>query len=71
MSEAVPTRRPWWKLHFSTKVVIAMVVLGLVLANVPEAVAAHIAALTRADPARRPTTDEALAAARALGVVPS
>ena len=35
MSEAVPTRRPWWKLHFSTKVVIAMVVLGLVLANVP------------------------------------
>ncbi len=39
---------------------------GLALEGVPPAVAEHLAALTRADPARRPSGEEALARARAL-----
>lgn len=35
MTEPDKRRRPWWKLHFSTKVVIAVVVIGLIFANVP------------------------------------
>lgn len=41
MSASTPSR-PWWKLHFSTKVVIAIVVIGLVLANVPAQEIVHV-----------------------------
>lgn len=34
--------RPWWKLHFSTKVVIAVVVVGLILLNVPGQQVMHV-----------------------------
>jgi tRNA A-37 threonylcarbamoyl transferase component Bud32 len=39
---------------------------GLSLSGAPPALAAHLAALTRADPARRPTAEEALRGAREL-----
>src|ERR1051325_2281725 len=34
--------RPWWKLHFSTKVVIAIAVCSLILANLPGQRVMHV-----------------------------
>jgi hypothetical protein len=42
VSEPATQRRPWWKLHFSTKVVIAVVVCGLILANLPGQQVMHV-----------------------------
>jgi hypothetical protein len=42
VSEPDTESRPWWKLHFSTKVVIAVVVIGLIFANVPGQEVAYV-----------------------------